>query len=90
MKDNVQVSTRSHRAGKTAETVAILAEANRIKARLQECQTAIDVERVSDEERAVVMAWKDAPQPAGAMFHQVVNLKHYMLADLTQRARGAV
>ncbi|GAB5434772.1 MAG: hypothetical protein EpisKO_41420 [Epibacterium sp.] len=68
----------------------ILAEANRIKARLQKCQTAAEVERVSDEERAVVMAWKDAPQPAGAMFHHVVNLKRYMLADLAQRTRGAV
>lgn len=54
-------------------------EANRIKARLEQCKTASDVETVASEERANVAAMMEHSPEAKTLAIQIVNLKRYHL-----------
>lgn len=58
-------------------------EANRIKARLEQCETAAEVATVADEERASVqaMAATDEGRPLAI---QIANLKAYRLWEISK------
>lgn len=63
-----------------------IAEANRIKDRLQACKTVLDVLAVADEERANVRRLAKTAEGKPLAVH-IANLKAYMIDDLNQKGK---
>ncbi|MBL4898025.1 MAG: hypothetical protein JKX76_00115 [Colwellia sp.] len=61
----------------------MIAEANRIKERLRNCETVDQVEMVATDERQIVMGWKNQAGDRGLMSIQITNLKAHMIKQLT-------
>lgn len=66
----------------------VLAESHRIKNRLRACLDGAEVDAVAAEERDTVLGWKGQKGDAGAMYHQVINLKMQMVSGFSVRVQG--
>lgn len=68
--------------------MSVIEQANQIKDRLRSCETVDQIEQVADEVREKVYALKDAGPDGEAMFHQIRNLKIYMIRHIRQANDG--
>lgn len=60
----------------------VIKEGHRIKDRLREAKTEEQIERIADEEREKVLGMKDTTPDGNAMYHQIKNLKLFMLRQI--------
>lgn len=58
-----------------------LSEASRIKARLNACSTMVEIDAVSDEERATVMQMKAGNGHGPVMYMQIRNLRNLLVKE---------
>lgn len=65
----------------------LISEANRIKDRLRQCETAPELEAVADEERPKVKAMAETPE-GKTLAIQIANLKKYRLWLIEEADEG--
>lgn len=62
--------------------MSVIEEGHRIKDRLRDAETEDEIERIADEERETVLGMKDTTPDGNAMYHQIKNLKLFMLRQI--------